>query len=63
MHDTEFVGTEWDLPFSRGEKGPLGKASRSHWEGFKLGLNRDGGDSEPSCDKVWDGIAVLGQGP
>ena len=35
----------------------------THWEGFKLGLMGDGGDSEPSHDKMRGGIARLeGQG-
>jgi len=42
------VGTGWNLPFSKGEKGPWGKASEAHWEGFKLGVKGSRGDSEPS---------------
>lgn len=43
----------------RWEKSPSG----AHWEGFKLCLKGVEGDSEPSHDKLWDGIARLeGQG-
>ena len=57
------MGTRWSSPFSKGEKTPWTKASRGHWEGIKLGLKGDRGGSEPSHDKVWDGVAVLeGQG-
>lgn len=34
-----------------------------HWEGFKLGVRGARRNSEPSHDKVWDGINILeGQG-
>ena len=56
------MDTGWGLPYSKGVEGPWENANRSHWEGFKLGLKWDRG-SEPSHDKVWDGIArVEGQG-
>lgn len=47
------------MPFSKGKKGPWGKASWTYWKGFKLGVNGDGEDSKPSHDKVWDGTAIL----
>lgn len=59
LHGTTFVGTGWDSPFSKGEKGPWGKPSQAHWEGSKLGVKGNGWNSEPSHDMMWDGIAVV----
>lgn len=39
------------------------KTSEAHWEGFKVGVKGDRRYSEPSHDKMWDGVTRLeGQG-
>ena len=53
------MGIRWGSPFSKGEKSPWGKANGAHWEGFKLGLKGDWGNSEPSRGKVFPWETVL----